>query len=146
VLENSGFAGGGGWDDHVNAFDNEYYTTLLNNQGTVDTVFVQERQMNVAAGRPFPDQFLWREGNVDPFMFNVDMALVVDFGTLLDSTSGRVTCTLGGVGPNVCAASRLLSHTREFANNDLVWRQAFHDAFVKMTDQGCMSSGACTVV
>jgi hypothetical protein len=108
---------------------------------------VQELQSN-AGLRPFPDQFLWRLGSDDQFMINADMALAVDFGTLVDRTNGRVTaCTLdSGVGPNVCAASRLLTHTRDFANNDLIWRQAFHDAFFKMTNKGCMSSGACTAV
>jgi hypothetical protein len=152
VLQNSGFDGQAGWDNNRNSFDNEFYRTLLDGP-TVNTVFVQELQSNVLAGRPFPDQFLWREGgggndnNDNEFMLNVDMALAVDFGTNIDGTNGAVTCTLAAGGPNACAASPLLPHARDFAADDLIWRRAFHDAFVKMTNAGCTrNSGTCTAV
>lgn len=138
---NSGFSGEDGWVDNLKAFDNHFYVELLNNN-VVDADFVQEEQINM--NTPFPDQFLWRKENGNEFMLDADMAVVVNFGDDMNAMTGEVFCTLGDSGPNVCEASKLLTHAIAFSGNDAAWRQVFHDAFMKMTNIGC--SGACTFV
>ena len=114
--------------------DNQYYQALLDGQGNVDREFALELQQN----NNFPAQFLWRRGNRNDFMLNVDMALARDFTGFINPTSGRVTCTLNGN----CPDSPLLGFAMEYANNNAAWLADFRDAFVKMTSVGCQ--GVCT--
>jgi len=41
-----------------------------------------------------------------------------------------------------CPDSRLLGLAVEFANSNSTWLNAFHDAFVRMTNTGC-GDGVC---
>ena len=61
------------------------------------------------------------------------MALVVDLVGAIDSTSGQVSCNLEGAGV-VCPQSSLLSQTVAYANNNRLWLQDYHSAFIKMTN------------
>lgn len=112
------------------------------NTGLVDAdEFELEEQNN--AGLPFPNQFLWRDGN--RFMLNADMALAVDFeGFMTSPETGEVTCNLGG-NTNVCPTSELVGFAAEFADDDIQWRTEFRDVFFKITNLGC-GAGVCTAV
>jgi hypothetical protein len=101
-----------------------------------DNDFEQEFQNN--NGRPFPNQVLWRRGNGNDFMLNVDMALAKDFEGSIDPDTGEVSCVLDD-----CPDSALLITAIEFSNSNNVWLTAFHDAFILMTNTGCEGTGAC---
>lgn len=64
------------------------------------------------------------------------MALAIDLEGRIDPSSGDVTCRVGGL-ENSCPDSSLLGITVEYANSNSVWKNDFHDAFVKMTNSGC---------
>lgn len=115
--------------------DNQFYRVLLDGN-EVDEDFALEFQQN--RGTAFPDQFLWRRGNRNDFMLNVDIALARDLEGFIDPTTGFVTCSLNGS----CPDSPLLSIAMEYASNNRVWVQDFRDAFIKMTSSGC--EGVCT--
>jgi hypothetical protein len=147
VPRNSGFDGLNGWVTTRNRLDNTFYSTLLGNDGMVNSIFTQENQDNSAIPR-FADQVLWRGGNNDgTIMLNADMALAVDFDGFLDGTTGSVTCSLTGEGTaTVCPVSSLLSVAVEYANNNTLWVNDFHDAFIKMTNTGCGVGSTCNAV
>ena len=101
--------------------DNQFYQVLLDRQGTVDRDFALELQNN--NNNNFPAQFLWRRGNRNDFMLNVDMALARDFEGFIDPTSGHVTCALNGN----CPDSPLLGFATEYANNNAAWLSDFRE-------------------
>jgi hypothetical protein len=144
--DNSGFNGPGGWGPGRNQLNNNYYTELLDN-GRVNVDFALELQDN-SNNPPFPNQFMWklngRRGGT--FMFHADMALAIDMqGHLVDTTSGAINCTLVSGTATTCPPSPLLSIAVEYANNNNVWVNDFHDAFVKMVHSGC-GNGVCQAV
>jgi len=147
VHENSGFEGGNGWVTSKNVLDNTFYSTLLDNDGLVNSIFTQEEQENTDIPR-LDKQVLWRRGNeTGTIMLNADMALAVDFDGFLDGTTGSVTCSLTGGGAlTVCPVSSLLSVAVEYANDNTLWVNDFHDAFIKMTNTGCGVGSTCTAV
>lgn len=116
--------------------DNQFYRVLLDGGGSVDPDFALELQEN--NNNQFPEQFLWRRGNGNDFMLNVDMALARDFEGVIDPVSGRVTCTLNGN----CPDSPLLGFAMEYADSNGAWLADFREAFTKMTSVGC--AGVCT--
>lgn len=120
-----------------NRLDNQFYNVLLDGDD-VDPRFELELQEN--DGNPFPDQFLWRRGNSNDFMLNVDMALAKDLDGFVDPTSGGVSCTLN----ESCPDSPLLTIAAEYADSNELWLSDFLAAFQKMTTVGC--PGVCTPV
>jgi catalase (peroxidase I) len=93
--ENSGFEGAEGWGPDPDTLNNNFYETLLENNGRVTLDSVQEFQNNSASNvtEDFPDQFLWRINN-GPFMLNVDMALAFDMDGHMDPVTGAVNCSI----------------------------------------------------
>lgn len=140
VDRNSGFDCNG-WVRNENRLNNDYYQQLLSG-GTVDPNWMQDLQDNTEFPE-FPNQFLWERDRI--CMLNADMALVVNLDGVIDSTTGAVTCDLGGGGAMVCPPSSLLSQTAQYADNNGLWLQDYRNAFIKMTNKGC-ESGACTAL
>jgi hypothetical protein len=142
VVQDSGFDGGTGWVPDRLRLDNEFYRVLLSPNGDMATaIFILELQVS--------NQFLWRRDQTGQhFMLDVDMALAVNFNGFLDRTTGRVTCNLSddnAVQP-ICPASSTLSIAVEYADNNRLWVNDFHDAFLKMTNTGCGVGGPCTAL
>lgn len=140
VSENSGFDGRAGWDADLDRLSNDYYGILLDrNNGIISPEFRQELQDN-RSNPTFPDQFLWRFGELQLFMLNADLALAVDLGDFVDPDDGLVTCTLSGSsdsGRDVCPAASTLDIALEYASSNRLWINDFHSAFLKMTSVGC---------
>lgn len=72
-------------------------------------------------------------------MLNVDMSLAFDLADHITPVTGAVSCNV-----NTCPESPLMDITREFAQNNDAWLQAFRVAFTKMTSVGC--PGICTAL
>jgi hypothetical protein len=64
-------------------------------------------------------------------MLNADMALVVNLGAEIDSTTGEVDCAIG-----VCPEASTIDQVAIFAGDNALWLEQFRDAFVKMTLNG----------
>jgi len=64
------------------------------------------------------------------------MALAINLDGQVDPVSGNVTCRVAGLD-NICPDSSLLDITVEYADSNSLWKNDFHDAFVKMTNNGC---------
>ena len=124
--------------NNENSLDNQFYTVLLDGDD-VDEDFELELQQN-GGNSPFPNQFLWRRGNSNNFMLNVDIALARNLAGFINPVSGDVSCSLN----QNCPDSPLLGFAMEYANSNAVWISDFHDAFIKMTSVGC--AGVCTPV
>jgi hypothetical protein len=64
-------------------------------------------------------------------MLNADMALVVNLGAEIDSTTGEVDCVIGD-----CPEASTIDQVAIYAGDNALWLEQFRDAFVKMTLNG----------
>jgi len=64
-------------------------------------------------------------------MLNADMGLISDFSGNINSDTGAVTCT-----PQTCPAATTFSQVVAYSQNNDLWLQDFHNAFVKMLLNG----------
>jgi hypothetical protein len=64
-------------------------------------------------------------------MLNADMALVVNLGGDIDSTTGEVDCAIG-----ICSEASTIDQVAIYAGDNALWLEQFRDAFVKMTLNG----------
>jgi len=134
VQENSGFTGEDGWVTRPERLDNQFYRALIQ-FGEVSPYFISLEVDNSAIDY-YPNQYLWRQGSAQQFMLNADMAIVSDFEGSIDPVSGAVSCGR----PSNCPKSPTFSIAEEYANNNSLWVNEFHDAFLKMTRTGCDST------
>ena len=132
----SGFDGPDGWVGSRETLNNAFYKALVRD-GAVSSVFRLIPQINT--GTVFPDQYLWRMGSSLEFMLNADMATVIDLNGKINPISGNVTCRVAGSGA-LCPKSPTFDIVLEYANSGNTWIHDFHDAFQKMTSNGCDST------
>lgn len=69
------------------------------------------------------------------------MALAIYFEGSLDATTGLVSCEATS-----CGKASTLSTAEEFAADNDAWLATYHDAFIAMTNSGCVGTGDCSAV
>lgn len=150
--DHSGFTGNNGWDNNNRQLDINYYSQLIggqrNDNGRIpdfatlfDAPNWNKEIVNNNNLRPIPNRHQWirnRDGG-KLIMTNADIALVRDFSSFFDSTTGEVSCEFKNArrGNPACPhAAQTFNHMAFFKFNEEEWLVEFRDVFMKVLHHG----------